>query len=258
MTGARPAQFNICQQLMSRQTYTGKVAWVIVDDAIPVSTDCVTSDFRGWDIVKVYPKPSWTVGKNTQARNLRAGLKAMTDNYSKEEIEAIFIIEDDDYYRTIYLERMMAHFNGYDLVGEMKTIYYNVQWRRYVTNNNTAHASLFQTAFKYCTIPILQECMVHKFFDYVFWSKVTNKFLFYENDLAVGMKGMPGRGGIGAGHSKAMSMHDDTSMRYLAKLIGEDFKLYESFYTGYRQPINYINYNNDHRNYRLLKHRGLN
>jgi hypothetical protein len=255
MTGARPAQFNICQYLMKRQTYTGKVAWVIVDDAIPVSTDCVTSDFRGWDIVKVYPKPSWTVGKNTQARNIAAGIQALINNYSKNEIEAIFIIEDDDYYRPIYLERMMAHFNGFDLIGEMKTIYYNVQWRRYITNNNTIHASLFQTAFTYDVIPILEKCLAHKFIDCNLWPKVEKRNIFYENDLAVGMKGMPGRGGIGAGHSKAMSMRDDTNMRYLAKLIGEDFKLYERFYTGYRQPINYIN---DHRNYRLLKHRGLN
>jgi hypothetical protein len=231
MTGARAYQFNICQQLMKRQTYTGKVVWIIVDDAIPVSTDVVKSDFReGWDIIKVYPKPSWTMGQNTQARNVASGIQTLVNSYPKEEIEAIFIIEDDDYYRPVYLERMMANFEGVDLLGEMKTIYYNVQWRRYITNNNTVHASLFQTAFKYDVIPVLQDCLPHKFIDCILWAKVKNRHLFYERDLAVGMKGMPGRGGIGAGHSKAMNMRDDMNMNYLKMLIGEDYRLYESFY----------------------------
>jgi hypothetical protein len=243
---------------MKRQTYTGEVAWIIVDDAIPVSTDCVNSDFRGWDIIKVYPKPSWSMGQNTQARNIAAGIQTLVNKYSKEEIEAIFIIEDDDYYRPIYLERMMFHFNGFDLLGEMKTIYYNVQWRRYITNNNTAHASLFQTAFTYNVIPLIQECLAHKFIDCTLWPKVAKRHLFYENDLAIGMKGMPGRGGIGAGHSKAMNMLNDPNMNYLKAFIGEDYKLYEKFYRPVPSNKQAIFNRNDNRNYRLLKHGRLN
>ena len=230
MTGARAAQFNICQQLMMKQTYTGKVAWVIVDDALPRTTDIVTSDFRGWDIMKVYPVPRWQPGENTQARNIVAGIQALIDKYPKKEIEAIFIIEDDDYYRPVYLERMMANFGTYDIIGERNTIYYNVVHRRYITNPNTAHASLFQTAFRYDVIPLLQVCLSHKFIDCTLWPMVQNRRLFYEHDLAVGMKGMPGRGGIGAGHGNQMNMIDDRSLNYLRALIGEDYRYYEGFY----------------------------
>jgi hypothetical protein len=230
-TGARQMQFSLCQNYMRRQTYHGAVGWIIIDDSIPRCTDMVVADFKpNWTIIKVYPSPPWRPGQNTQARNTMAGIKVLTDNYKKEDIEAIFIIEDDDYYRPQYLERMMANFQSYHLIGERNTIYYNVQWRRYITNPNTIHASLFQTAFKYDVIDTFKECIPNTFMDCVFWSRVANKHLFYENDLAVGMKGMPGRGGIGAGHTRAMNMHSDISLSYLRRLIGDDAKNYESYY----------------------------
>lgn len=230
-TGARPFQFNLCQTWMLRQTYQSKVAWFIIDDSIPRSTDMVTDDFKpDWTIHKIYPMPLWIPGQNTQARNISAGINAMVNTYSQNEIEAIFIIEDDDYYKPIYLERMMANFQTFHLIGERNTIYYNVQWRRYITNSNTIHASLFQTAFKYEAIHIFIDCLPNKFMDLVFWSRVSNRHLFNENDLAIGMKGMPGRGGIGAGHSRAMNMRGDSNMAYLRNLIGEDVKYYERYF----------------------------
>ncbi len=239
-TGARPYQFELCQTWMSKQTYKGKVTWFIVDDSIPRSTDGVTDNFKPeWTICKIYPSPPWRIGQNTQARNITAGIKALIDNYKIEDIEAIFIIEDDDYYRPNYLERMMANFQSYHLIGERNTIYYNVQWRRHITNSNTIHASLFQTAFKYDVLNTFIGCTMNKFMDCVFWSKVSNRNLFYENDLAVGIKGMPGRNGIGAGHSRAMSMINDSNMVYLRSLIGEDARYYERFYMkGTRDMIN--------------------
>lgn len=235
-TGARPMQFELCMLWMIRQTYTGKVTWIIVDDALPRCTDKVLTYFRdNWDIIKVYPNPPWQ-GQNTQARNIMAGINAMITNIKKEDIEAIFIIEDDDYYRPRYLERMMANFGKYWLIGERNTLYYNVQWRRYITNPNNIHSSLFQTAFKYEVLNIFIECIPNKFMDCVFWSKCPNRLLFYENDLAIGMKGMPGRGGIGAGHSKAMNMGDDRNLNYLRMLIGDDAKYYERYYRDSGQP----------------------
>jgi hypothetical protein len=45
------------------------------------------------------------------------------------------------------------------------------------------------------------------------------------------MKGMPGRGGIGAGHSRAFTMLPDQNCHYLSSLIGiDDAKLYQDFY----------------------------
>ena len=227
-TGARKGQFELCKQWMKHQTYTGEVVWIVVDDGVPITID--NGVFRkDWTIVKIYPRPEWN-GNNTQARNIKVGVDWIKSNYREHTIEAIFIIEDDDYYKPIYLERMMSRLGNYSLLGETNTIYYNVQWRRYVTNPNLHHASLFQTAFTWDAIPLMKASYSDKFIDAKLWHLCRNKFLFFENFLSLGIKGMPGRGGIGAGHTLAMTMANDLGMNFLRKHIGNDAKFYEKYY----------------------------
>ena len=229
-TGARKNQFELCKRWMNRQTYKGEVVWIVVDDAVPITIDNGTYNFPGrWTLVKIYPRPQWA-GNNTQARNIKAGIDWLKANYTQKEIEAIFIIEDDDYYKPVYLERMMNKFDNHWLLGETNTIYYNVQWRRFVTNPNRHHASLFQTAFTWDAIPILEASYQDKFIDAKMWQQCPNKFLFFDGFLSLGMKGMPGRGGIGAGHRLAMAMSNDIGMKFLQKHIGNDAKFYEGYY----------------------------
>jgi hypothetical protein len=237
-TGARKDQFALCAKWMQRQTYLEDVVWIIVDDAHPFTTDNVGEGFKDkWTIVRIHPTPLWS-GQNTQSRNIKAGIDFVKENYTKEDVSAIFIIEDDDFYKPQYLQRMMELKGTADLWGETNTIYYNAYWRRFADNNNKAHASLFQTAFTYDMIPILEHCFENKFIDCVLWAAIKNRFLFFDGTLAIGMKGMPGRGGIGAGHTKAMSMINDVNLLNLKSMIGEDYKEYERFYGDQRiQPL---------------------
>ena len=134
-TGGRPSQFNICELLMRRQTYPGKVVWIIIDDCDPVTSNNITADFReGWTIFKEYPNPRWRDGLNTQGRNLSVGINTLLTNYYEDEIEGMFIIEDDDYYRPIYLEEMVRRLQGFRYAGEINTVYYNVFFRRYAVS----------------------------------------------------------------------------------------------------------------------------
>jgi hypothetical protein len=234
MTGARPGQFDLCQQFMHRQTYTGEVTWIIVDDCIPRTTNKVTKDFRtGWTIIKIYPEPKWLPGMNTQGRNIRAGLDAVAVNCPTTD--AIFIIEDDDYYRAIYLEAMMSRFQNYYAIGEIRTIYYNVKSRQWFVNPNEHHASLFQTAFRMPLFDAMWYSTVVKFIDAQFWATATNTYLFAADNLAIGMKGMPGRAGIGAGHKESHNLPHDDDLKYLQKLIGNDTKFYENYHGDYHR-----------------------
>jgi len=237
-TGCRVNQFDICQYLMYRQTYQEKVVWVIVDDGLPRTTDQVTQGFRdNWHIIKTYPTPAWSAGQNTQGRNLEAGITALLNAYKLNEIDAVFIIEDDDYYRPRYLERMMTYWGDCLVLGETKTIYYNPVIRHFSINNNTTYASLFQTAFAPSIVQQFLSVKKHKFIDGEFWKIATGKKLFYEDDLAVGIKGLPGRAGIGAGHAvNYYGMMPDREMKFLLNKIGEDARLYQQFYK--LAPIN--------------------
>lgn len=227
-TGARPQQIALCARLMQRQLYCGPVCWVIVDDAEPSTTDDILPGFRdNWQIIKVRPQPFWQPGQNTQARNLAAGLNALLKNYDRASIEAIYIIEDDDYYKPNYLQEMRKRIEGYTLAGEINTIYYNLRLRRWIVNRNDRWSSLFQTVFTLPALPAFVKCLPDRFIDYALFLQYTGKVnLFRANNLAIGIKGQPGRAGIGAGHGFIAHMLADPDGDKLRELIGEDAKLY--------------------------------
>lgn len=245
-TGARPEQFSLCARWMQRQTYKGNVTWFIIDDCGPRSTDFVGEGFKeNWTIIKIYPVPLWSVGRNTQARNLSVGIDALLANYKQEEIEAIFIIEDDDYYKPQYLERMMSRFGNYKVLGEMNTVYYNILYWTYFINRNTSHVSLFQIALKPEMIPLFKSVFNDKFIDFKFYEKLhAQEFVrrgeigfFNEGNLAIGIKGMQGRAGIGAGHGKLLNMLPDPQLTFLKSQINiEDVQVYERYYRDHRYP----------------------
>lgn len=231
-TGARAKQIELCAQFMKRQDYEGEVLWVIVDDAIPITVDCITEDFRpGWTIVKEYPKPAWVYGQNTQYRNLLAGCAVV----KKFDVKAVFIIEDDDYYSPRYLREMMERMGKYDIIGEQCTIYYNPILRGWINNNNKNHSSLFQTAFAPSMIPTFERICVSKngrFIDMTLYRRfgipLERINLFKADNLAVGIKGISGRAGIGQGHRLKLreKLAPDPNMDKLKELIGDDYIYY--------------------------------
>jgi len=222
-TGARPEQFEICAGLMKAQDYKDKVLWIIVDDAEPITTDNVQIDFReNWAIKKIYPHPVWEPGQNTQGRNLAAGI----NEAKKHKVDAIFIIEDDDYYKPCYLRLMTEKLKGYDIAGEMNTIYYNVKLRRWIENKNDVWSSLFQTCFTPKVIPIFEKLYGEKFIDFVLFRQVKKVNLFDEK-WSIGIKGQNGRAGIGAGHQWLNHMAPDPELKKLKELIGNDVKYYD-------------------------------
>jgi hypothetical protein len=231
---------------MKRQTYAGDVTWIIVDDCIPRTTDAIQQGFKDkWTIVKINPTPNWSHGMNTQSRNMRAATDFVLSYFKEGEVTALFIIEDDDYYKPQYLERMMARLNGYKVLGEMNTIYYNVFYRNYFINRNTSHVSLFQLAFKPEMIPLFTSCYDDRFVDFKFFEKLHAQgfvgrgevSMFNEGNLAIGMKGMSGRPGIGAGHGRLMNMRPDPHLTFLSSQISpEDVQLYAGYNGGRGEP----------------------
>jgi len=243
-TGARPQQIRHCAEWMQNQTYAGEVTWIIIDDCLPLTTDFIPENFReNWKLIKLYPKPTWQHGMNTQARNISAGIDVLLRIANEEDV--IFIIEDDDYYKPVYLERMIARMGDFKLIGETNTIYYNVTTRSFADNCNKLHASLFQVAFRPSLIPLFIQCFSAKFIDCTFFSVVNKNLihLFHEGTLAIGIKGLPGRGGIGAGHSSAFMHNNDSNFSALKSLIGEDAEKYRNYYNGRPPQVQYTRRN---------------
>jgi hypothetical protein len=218
-TGCRPDAWALCERWMARQTYAGPVRWVIVDDGEVMQP--IAFARTGWDLVIVRPQPLWTPGDNTQARNLLAGLACLDQRYG-----CVFI-EDDDWYATDWLEFCAANLRRAEIIGETRARYYNVRTRQGRELDNMNHASLCSTALRGRGYRVLEAaCRTqHKFIDLALWSRMQSRKLFAGHRV-VGIKGLPGRGGIGVGHKDTFSGTHDPDGVLLRSWIGSDAEVY--------------------------------
>ena len=212
-TGCRPEAWAISEKLLARQTYDGPARLVIVDDG-PVAQP-VTLQRADWSIEVVRPQPYWEAGRNTQARNLAAGLAVIDDD------ERVVVWEDDDYYSPDYLADVDRWLVNHELVGECRARYYNVATGHGKGMNNVNHASLCSTAFRHGGVRAFRTAVAKadKFIDMNLWRMFRGKL--HKTRHVVGIKGLPGRGGIGCGHSENFG-----SPMNLRDWIGEDAALY--------------------------------
>lgn len=223
-TGGRPEAFALCEQWIARQTYDGEFEWVVVDDCDPP-----TPTTMGQRVVR--PSWRWAPGDDTQRACLHGGLD-VCDGW------AIAIIEDDDWYHPRYLETMVKALTYRDraLAGEGEARYYNLRRRTWRQLGNRAHASLCSTILR---TEVLRERLWRicssdsrpRMVDIALWqTDDIEKAVLPGRGLVVGIKGMPGRPGIGIGHRDDMAMtRDDAVLSQLYQWVGDDVDAYRQY-----------------------------
>jgi hypothetical protein len=209
---------------MQRQTFQGPVHWVIVDDGH--TPQPIEFDRPNWTLTVLRPTPFWSRGQNTQARNLLAGLDLVGPT------DTVAIIEDDDWYGENWLRTIDSMRDTAELIGEKRAFYYNVAQSAYLPINNARHASLCATAVSGGAIQTLRRvCHSHrKFIDLELWRQHPRKQLF-EGSQVIGIKGLPGREGIGIGHQAKNGFHPDVAGEVLRHKIGVDADFYLNFFS---------------------------
>lgn len=224
-TGTRPEAFALCEKMMARQTYKGPRQWIVVDDG-EVQTKCTMKQeyYRGPKI--------WTPGINTQRLNMDVALQ-------KAKGEFIFVIEDDDWYHPTYIEHMLEMLKHADIAGEGLAKYFNLQVPGYKEMQNQAHASLSQTAIRGRIKDFLYKAVNsgEKYFDIELW-KTAHRYecsmvIASNTKTTIGIKGFPGREGIGAGH-RAKDCIYNPDLSKLKAWIGDEYKMYIPFIKGFK------------------------
>jgi len=218
-TGCRPKAWEICERLMAAQRFTGAVHWIIVDDGVDAQE--ITFSRPGWTLTVVRPEPFWMPGQNTQARNLAAGMAHVAPT------DRLVIIEDDDAYPPTWLATVDCWLEHAELVGETYARYYNVATRTARQLHNSEHSSLCSTAMRGSALMTF-TCLLQissKFIDIELWRSVKSKRLFRGGNV-VGIKGLPGRFGIGMGHRPDFQGAHDKSGKILREWVGENAALY--------------------------------
>lgn len=219
-TGCRPEAWAICEKLMQAQTFTGPVRWIIVDDGKEAQP--ITFAREGWQLEVVRREPFWKPGQNTQALNLVAGLARV------KPYDRLVIIEDDDHYAPDWIETISAELDGADLAGEKMARYYNVATSTGRQLNNANHASLCSTGMKGLALELFRrECKPGvQFIDVTLWRNFKGAKHLFGGSRVTGIKGMPGRGGIGMGHKPDFHGTKDKDGSLLSEWIGQDAELY--------------------------------
>lgn len=217
-TGSRPEAFAHCQRWMQRQDYAGAVRWVIVDDGEEPQE--ISLNKPNWLIDVLRPQPLWS-GKNTQGRNLLAALDVIHGD------QKVVIIEDDDWYAPDWLSTVDKALDKHELVGETIPRYYNVAQRKWQEFHLAKHSSLCATAMRGSALTTFRSLCrpAIQFIDVMLWEAHGNNCLIPGRKV-VGIKGLPGRNGIGVGHSKRFQGHSDSRGKILKEWIGQDAKFY--------------------------------
>jgi hypothetical protein len=223
-TSDRPAAFHLCERWMRRalDRLCGlSVEWIVVDDGRSPAV-CTL----GQRHVRRAPSPD-------PALSFRGNLVAALERAHGEKV---LFIEDDDWYAPNYLRQMCAWLDGEAVIaGEARAKYYNVATRRYQQCLNCTHASLCQTGMRAELTPWLLDRLQHTettFVDLELWhigAAECPRHLWPSSLHCVGIKGLPGKQGIGIGHRLDDSSGHDPGGHILRRWIGEDAADYTEF-----------------------------
>lgn len=226
-TGDRPQAFELSRKWMEHQTIK-PIRWIIVDDGkVPMELQN-PKEYEYY----VRREPTEQDPKHTLTLNIKESLPFLQG-------DKVIFWEDDEYYAPAYLERMVSKLNPHLIVGIGCAIYYHIYTGGYMILGNMKHCSLAETAFHISILPLIEECidkgMQKDWLDCNIWREVQRKKnsthpLIFQDDkepLFVGIKGMPGRFGIGIGHqTKSYKLHDDKKRTVLKSWIPKDYQTY--------------------------------
>jgi hypothetical protein len=250
-TGGRPEAFEFCVAYMVRQTYIGDVDWIIAHDIDMPELSATAIMPTNWRVHPVRAPWTWAEGMNTQAALMALGLRRAMEHGAGQR--PVLIVEDDDFYPKQYLRRMADAFRRVSpacgAVGYIRTTYYNVHNRTWRAMHNHQHASLCETGVIGSAVDMLLRICDQRarnphrkgFLDIDLWAGVHQvrrkdavHFMEAKPGLRpVGIKGMPGRPGIGSGHRPNGKWTADHDLTWLREHIGfADAEAYRRFGKG--------------------------
>jgi len=221
-TGDRPLAFALCQQWMRHQTRQPD-QWIVVDDGKTPMEPSVPMQY-----VRREPQPNDP--RHTLILNLKTAMPLIKG-------DKIIIMEDDEYYAPGYLAKMTLGLDKHEVIGIGKSRYYHLPSAGNFRIGNMCHASLAETGFRNSFLPMFDKLLAKNnvYLDYDMWKKAKEArcgFIFTDDidPLYVGIKGLPGRAGIGRGHDLTLYNNHpfDKTRKTLKKWIPniDDFNIY--------------------------------
>lgn len=208
----RPVGLALAEQFIARQTRQPD-EWIIADGGT-VRATCRRE--------QTHLHTPGEPGPSNFLRNLLAGVGCAQG-------DLIAFVEDDDYYQPIHLEqleRQLARNPRALAAGDDDQRYYNLAARAWRTYQNLG-ACLCQTMFRRELLPRFVEVIRERLrlnsygVDTTFWRSIPSERRSLQRaHTVVGIKGLPGRAGLGVGHRPDEKWHQDPELDQLRAWIG--------------------------------------
>ena len=222
-TGDRPLAFALCQLWIKNQILKPD-QWIVIDDGEIPLEPLVPMEY-----VRRSPTPG---SGSTLIQNLSVAVPLIKG-------DKVFIIEDDEYYAPDYVLRLSEYLNAREVVGICRSKYYHLPSGKFLRIGNVTHASLAQTSFRSTFLPsFISQLKGDTYLDMRLWRVAmsgSRGFLFEDRakSLYCGIKGLPGRAGIGAGHREGLYRAQDSAHRpQLREWVPVDFSYYFDILSG--------------------------
>lgn len=220
-TADRPHGIALCEKWMARQTVQWD-RWIVADGG---QEKC--NPTLGQEHVHVAPQPR---GFGSLCANVLAAVDAVG---TLDADDVALVIEDDDYYLPTHIEQAVTNIRaGVMLTGPRWLYYYNVRLRGWMKmDRNRASAPLCGTALRgdallrlAAAARLCQRTHSHNV-DGALWRMPLTRRL-HEDPRVVGIKGLPGRVGLGIGHDPRRNWNADRDSVKLRELLGADVRWY--------------------------------
>lgn len=242
-TGDRPDALQMCAHWMSQQTYSDTVQWIIINDGNMTIPAHIQRD--NFTVQCMHRLENTAPSVESFVGNLRLGMALAA-------YEKILIIEDDDYYAPTHLETLDKKLDFADVVGNGHQLYYHFPSRRWAQFKNKG-ACLCQTGFRSSLFPQFKDALNwalaknSRGVDARFWDILARRRdrvkmdIYDEPHTVVGLKGYPGRPGLGIGHQPDAYRSDrwtfDENWRKLDEWLGADAQKVKDYARAQSNPV---------------------
>jgi glycosyltransferase involved in cell wall biosynthesis len=218
-TADQPTGIALLEKYMERQTVQPD-QWIVSDDGVESAKLTKNQEH-------LYTERQYEGGKSL-ANNM---LKAL----DKVNGDIVLIMEHDDYYQPNHIEICLRTLKNYAASGSLWQRYYNIEHKCYLIMKNVGSA-LCNTAFYADYIPDMQKAAQKAFnenkycVDRLFWDALIRKTKtnIHQFNTVVGIKGLPGRKGLGLGHrpDPKRDWKQDPKLEILRTWVGDNIENY--------------------------------
>jgi len=220
-TGGRPEGMTLLARYIAAQAFSGPLRWIIIDDVNPATPLPDVHD--GIDVEVIRPSWRWQPGDNTQCRSMALALDQVGAD------DTVLVIEDDDAYLPDHLATTLRELETCELTGERVSRYYNVATGRWQLMAGKVHASLASNGVRGEALELLRGICAKgtRTIDLDLWRQFNGPKRLTDHANVIGIKGLPGRGGIGVGHRPNFGISDQCGK--LREWLGDYADFYKPF-----------------------------